>query len=230
MQGSNVRSSYAGASLERGVSLYVASREGRDARVVVNALAREGFTVNASWGPLEELMRPGWAHLDVLVVVESEPEGHVDAEYVQLDRALPGVAIVVICSPEREHAHGLIWAGADAIVFDPGADAVIGPVVRAVLAGSVVVPRELRAGIQPPALTRREREMLELVVEGLTNREIADQLYLAESTVKRHLSSTFRRLGVRSRREAAAIMLAYPPPHGVAGAADEPPRAQSRAR
>lgn len=57
-------------------------------------------------------------------------------------------------------------------------------------------------------LTKREIELLEAAASGLKTREIADQLCLAESTVKNHLSSVYRKLGVRSRREA--LMVTYP--------------------
>jgi DNA-binding NarL/FixJ family response regulator len=46
-----------------------------------------------------------------------------------------------------------------------------------------------------------------MVVRGLTNRQIAHELFLAESTVKTHLSSAFSKLNTRSRAEAAAIIL-----------------------
>jgi ATP/maltotriose-dependent transcriptional regulator MalT len=51
-------------------------------------------------------------------------------------------------------------------------------------------------------LTRREREVLELMGDGLTNGEIARRLYIAESTAKRHVHHVLAKLGVRSRLQA----------------------------
>ena len=56
-------------------------------------------------------------------------------------------------------------------------------------------------------LSAREKQILGLVVMGLMNSEIAARLFLAESTVKSHLSSAFRKLGVRSRTEASELIL-----------------------
>jgi DNA-binding CsgD family transcriptional regulator len=70
-----------------------------------------------------------------------------------------------------------------------------------------VVPRELRATVQRPALSHRERQVLTYVTEGLSNAQIAEELFLSESTVKSHLSSAFAKFGVSSRREAAALFL-----------------------
>jgi DNA-binding NarL/FixJ family response regulator len=53
-------------------------------------------------------------------------------------------------------------------------------------------------------LTRRECEVLELVRQGLSNRQIARTLWIAESTVKVHVHHVFEKLGVQSRTEAAA--------------------------
>ena len=62
-----------------------------------------------------------------------------------------------------------------------------------------------------PTLTTRETEVLVLVSRGLTNREVAAQLFISEKTVARHLSNVFTKLGLPSR--AAATAWAYE--HGV---------------
>jgi DNA-binding NarL/FixJ family response regulator len=56
------------------------------------------------------------------------------------------------------------------------------------------------------ALTCRQREILELVGEGLTNAGIARRLFLAEGTVKQHLRAAYKLLNVRSRVQAAALL------------------------
>ena len=53
----------------------------------------------------------------------------------------------------------------------------------------------------------REKQILGLVVMGMTNAQIASKLFLAESTVKSHLSSSFTKLGVASRNEAVGLIL-----------------------
>ena len=54
-------------------------------------------------------------------------------------------------------------------------------------------------------LTPREREVLELIAEGCSNKEIAERLYIAERTVKNHVNSILSRLGVRDRTQAAIL-------------------------
>jgi DNA-binding NarL/FixJ family response regulator len=81
------------------------------------------------------------------------------------------------------------------------------PTVHAVAAGQLVIPFARRRESIPETLTTREKQILSLVVMGLRNREIATKLYVAESTVKSHLSSAFSKLGVGSRNEATALIL-----------------------
>jgi len=56
-------------------------------------------------------------------------------------------------------------------------------------------------------LTEREREVLGLLVEGLTNREIADRMIISDSTVKTHVSNVLSKLGVATRTEAVSVAL-----------------------
>ena len=55
------------------------------------------------------------------------------------------------------------------------------------------------------ALTRREKQVLDLLGQGLTDREIADALFLSPRTVSWHVSTILGKLGVESRREAMAL-------------------------
>lgn len=55
-------------------------------------------------------------------------------------------------------------------------------------------------------LTEREAEVLRLVADSLTNRQIADRLFISESTVKKHLNSLFRKIGVDNRVQAARLL------------------------
>ncbi len=65
--------------------------------------------------------------------------------------------------------------------------------------GTVFTPRAERPAAP---LSRREREVLDMVASGATNREIAQRLYLSAHTVKEHTSALYRKLGVRNRAEA----------------------------
>jgi DNA-binding NarL/FixJ family response regulator len=106
-------------------------------------------------------------------------------------------------------------AGADAIVFEGELEWTLAPAVSAVASGQSVVPRTHRASVERPAFSHRERQVLSGVARGLTNAQIAAELYLAESTIKSHLSSAFSKFGVRSRKEAATLFLETEPPGAI---------------
>jgi DNA-binding NarL/FixJ family response regulator len=79
--------------------------------------------------------------------------------------------------------------------------------------GEIVAPRKLLeyliANDDPTgldALTIRQREILHLVAQGLSNAQIAKNLFLSESTVKQHLRATYKVLGVSDRKEAARLI------------------------
>jgi DNA-binding NarL/FixJ family response regulator len=119
----------------------------------------------------------------------------------------PGVPSVVIASASMNGVHKAIGAGASGVVLDTDIESALPATIRAICAGQVVVPHRFRRHAIRPALSHRERQTLALVATGMTNRQIATHLYLAESTVKTHMTSIFGKLGVGSRSEAAALVL-----------------------
>jgi DNA-binding NarL/FixJ family response regulator len=119
-----------------------------------------------------------------------------------------GVPVIVVCGDiERWAIRTALAGGAAGVVLHEQLDAAFGPCLRAVLAGQACVPRAYRQQIEPPPLSAREKQILGLVVMGYMNGQIAEQLFLAESTVKSHLSSAFSKLGVRSRNEAVRLIV-----------------------
>ena len=89
------------------------------------------------------------------------------------------------------------------------ADAAL-PALLAVSVGQIVLPASYRQGPDGPLLSAREKQVLSMVVLGFTNLEVANKLYIAETTFKSHLSSAYRKLGVGSRQEATALILSDP--------------------
>jgi DNA-binding NarL/FixJ family response regulator len=131
-----------------------------------------------------------------------------DAKAVsELRERLPDARLLILlpatCSRDRRFA----TIGADGIVHEAELDQMLAPAVSALRSGLAVLPLELNASRSSPTLSSREKQVLAMVVLGFTNVEIATKLYLAESTVKSHLSSSFRKLGVSSRKDAAARIL-----------------------
>jgi DNA-binding NarL/FixJ family response regulator len=145
---------------------------------------------------------------DVLVLACDLSQVASTSALRRLRSAVREAGIVVVAhGTQRASVRELLNMGADGFLLEEDLERALVAVVRAVAAGHVSVPRELRRCLVRPAFSHREREVLALVVDGLQNREIADRLFLAESTVKNHVASSFAKLGVRSRKEAAALVL-----------------------
>ena len=126
----------------------------------------------------------------------------------------PGVPLLVLGS----HLDlALAWAtlknGADGFVHAQMDLAQVLSAVEVVQKGELAAPRQLlrwylsqNENPKIGDLSARRRKVLELVVEGLSNAEIAGRLYLSESTIKQHLRAVYKLLGVRNRTEAAKTM------------------------
>jgi DNA-binding NarL/FixJ family response regulator len=154
-------------------------------------------------------------------------------DVVLLDLVMPGVdgltalellaeqglaerALVVTSFGEYRSALPALRAGARGYISKEVDPAALAIAVRAVAAGHVLLGPQVTAALvaqagnsagrvgQPgPQLTAREREVLELIAAGRSNREIARSLGLAEKTIKTHVSNVLMKLGVADRTQAA---------------------------
>jgi len=124
----------------------------------------------------------------------------------------PEIKIMVLTSyATSKEMSDAITNGADgALMKDTAADGLISS-IRAIMAGERVIPeRLLRLAEEDNSLTElsdRHLEILTSVAQGLSNSDIATQFGLSEITIKKHLSTIFKRLGVSNRSEAVALAL-----------------------
>lgn len=126
-----------------------------------------------------------------------------------LRRALGELPLVVVASGfVGAGSRRLVPADLEGFVHEGQIENALVPTIDAVLGKQLCVPSSMRATLARQVFSHREKQVLELLLAGLTNGEIAAQLYLSESTVKSHLASSFRKLGVSSRAEAARCVLA----------------------
>ncbi len=125
-----------------------------------------------------------------------------------LRSAMVKTPVVFVCSKLRPgDLRVALSSGASGVVLEEELATALQPSLQAVGAGQVCVPRSHSEQIEPASLTPREKQILGLVVMGYMNSQIAEKLFVAESTVKSHLSSAFAKLGVRSRTEAAELIM-----------------------
>jgi DNA-binding NarL/FixJ family response regulator len=175
-----------------------------DARDDVAEVLRNGgaeVTVTAGNGDAERSDPPA-----SVVVISSTKQGHALVETVK-DLSTRGLAILVCDEASPSDVRAVLRTGVRGIVLRRQVPQALLPVLGAVLSGQVCVPTDDVIGAARPILSIREKQVIGLVAMGLMNVEIAERLYLAESTVKSHLSSAFAKLGVRSRHEAAELLL-----------------------
>ena len=131
------------------------------------------------------------------------------------DVADPMAVVVVTTFDLDEYVYGALLAGARGFLLkDCGPELLTHAVRAAADGGSLIAPtvttrllKSFAARDTPPQpispLTEREEQVLVAVARGLTNHEVADELYISLSTVKTHLGSLMSKLGVRNRVELA---------------------------
>lgn len=135
-----------------------------------------------------------------------------------IKREQPSTKVIALTIYEDEEVVEMVKAGVSAYVLKDVAGSELIDTIYRVLNGEVVIhprvaSRLVRELTRPETkkdevrLTRREIDVLELLVKGNTNKEMADVMFISEKTVKNHLTSIFRKLGVKDRTQAAIFAL-----------------------
>lgn len=129
------------------------------------------------------------------------------------------IKIIALTSfKEDELVRGALQAGAISYLLKNVAADDLADAIRAAYAGKSILAPEaaqslIKQATQPPKLgfdlTAREKEVLALMVEGLSNPDIAERMVVSQSTVKFHVSNVLSKLGASSRTEAVAAALQH---------------------
>nr|WP_239028849.1 response regulator transcription factor [Pseudonocardia acidicola] len=158
-------------------------------------------------------LRPDVAILDVRL---PDGEGVSVCRDVRSSVQPPPACLMLTSYSDDEALFGAIMAGAAGYLLKEVAGIDLVDAVRTIAAGgslldpnaTAVVLERLRKGDDPPdprydALSPQEQRILNLIADGLTNRQIGAEMYLAEKTVKNYVSSLLHKLGFARRTEAA---------------------------
>ncbi len=187
---------------------------------VAQSLASEpGFIVVGQAGSGEEAFTlVGDLLPDVLLLDVTMPGDGGIITAGKVAAAWPVVRIMMLTvSEDQDTLMAALKAGARGYVLKGVTARDLANAVRVVAGGDIYISPALAGGIlfeltankqeDDPltTLTDRERDILNLVAEGLTNREIGDRLHLAEKTIKHYMTNVLQKLHVRSRVEAALL-------------------------
>jgi DNA-binding NarL/FixJ family response regulator len=166
----------------------------------------------------EALARVPAANPDVVVLDVRLPDGNGVELCRELRSRLPELNCLMLTSYTDEEAMmDAILAGAGGYVIKDIKGMELVSAVRTVASGrslldnraAAALMSRLRATVEKPGpvarLTEQERRLLDLIGEGLTNRQIAERMFLAEKTVKNYVSRMLSKLGMERRTQAAVL-------------------------
>lgn len=191
------------------LSAGIATTEGELLALLAGLLTEAGLTVSHRAAGAAELIAACSDRVPDAVVLAGDAGGSERVNEIRrLRDGLPRTVVVIAATArDGNGVRSALRAGATGFALTSRLAPTLAITVRAACAGQLAVPQDLLDHIAPPVFSSREKQVLGMVVLGFMNQEIAAKLHLTESTVKSHLGSAFRKLGVRSRQEAAALIL-----------------------
>jgi DNA-binding NarL/FixJ family response regulator len=150
---------------------------------------------------------PDLALLDMRMPVKNGIQTTID-----IKAKFPDAKVLMLTAFDGdEEIHKALQAGAQGYVFKNSSGEKLIPALRSVLAGQRWVPKEVASRLASrksfEELTQREIQILNLLVKGLANKEIADVLKITEYTVKDHLKNILAKLRVSDRTEAVTTAI-----------------------
>ncbi|WP_414042524.1 response regulator transcription factor [Macrococcus animalis] len=154
--------------------------------------------------------------LIIMDLVMPNMDGIATTKVIKLE--YPEVKVLVLSSfVDEEHVMGVIEAGADGYEMKDSEPEILIQTIKRILAGQQAFHPSVEAykeiGLNLPhvknPLSKRELEVLEEMSKGLTNKEIAERLFVSEKTVKTHVSHIFTKLEVKDRTQASMYGAKY---------------------
>jgi DNA-binding NarL/FixJ family response regulator len=185
-------------------------------------LEESGFDASEAAGGEAAVRRVGGLRPDVIVMDLNMPGmSGIEATRGVLELVPEASVLILTISNDDARVVDAVRAGAQGYLLkDAPLEEIVTGIRAAAAGGSTIAPRiagalidHVRSSKLPdrspappvPDLSRREREVLELVGEGCDNAEIAHRLYLSQSTVKNHVSRLLEKLGADNRVQAAVF-------------------------
>jgi DNA-binding NarL/FixJ family response regulator len=146
---------------------------------------------------------------DVVIIDEMRAADHTLARLREVDEETPDAKAFLLTERiDDDWIQAAFDAGADAVVSKSVPPLDLGTLLRETVRENIFHRHQPTSNGGACPLTAREVEILRLAAQGYTNRRIARELWIAEQTVKFHLSNTYRKLGVTNRTQASSYAYA----------------------
>ena len=197
-------------------SIVVAHHHALICEGIARILQEVGFQVLGQADTGRSLFQLAVQHNPDIMLVDWEVSGVAPDTIRALTEKLPHMAIVILTQPQSTEAFlPILQAGARGYLSVNLSSQEFVQALRMLAKGDIVVSHEMANGVkieltaeQAPKskddISGREREVLQLVCQGATNREIAERLIVSEHTVKVHLHNILNKLNLRNRQQVAA--------------------------